>query len=318
MRFYGFRLAAVALSLSFWMSLNGESMDAEKLSERTLSSAGFSVGINASANVITAIGVFCSDVETNADDFAVERLRQKGIRSALLDAKGKLALTICGRSEMTKELLVSGDSEAFQVVCKVLADINIAGCMELPCSESWSKEYNVYKVAVPLVYKKDKNPNVVFVSRCLDEKDLALLSTKVGSLDARQRIGCFKWIMANDVEYIVAFGSSVVDGMVGRDLHKAIKKAELMALGNMAFWLGSDMGVRIVAEEYIQSREDKPDNWESYSEKVFAQCKHKHFPCNEVSYGRCVSPITKKQMYWCAFGARLTHAKNPVKARLTK
>ena len=45
------------------MSLDGEPVDAEKLAELTLSSAGFRVGMNMDANAITAIGVSCLDIE---------------------------------------------------------------------------------------------------------------------------------------------------------------------------------------------------------------------------------------------------------------
>lgn len=305
--FYSFRFVAVAFAIFCGLISNGKTMDAEELSEQALSNVGLRVGINENPNVFAVIGVFQADIDANTDCLAFEKLRQKGVRTALLDAKGKLALAIHGRSETTKEMSISGSLETFRIVCKAFANMRTARCTELQCSESWSKEHNVYKIAIPIIYRKDKNPNnIVSAPEYLDDKDSMLLSTKVNSLDASQRIGCFKWRATKGRECIVAFGSVNIEGKTGRDLHKSIKTAELMALGNMAFWLNSDINVRVVAEECLRSDKDKSYNWERFNEIVLAQCEHKHFPCNEVSSGRCISPITKKLMYWCAFGARLT------------
>ena len=304
-----FRLVAVAIMLSFGLPLHGELVEAKQQAERTLSDAGLKVGFNANPNVFAAIGVFSCDVKADMTAVEEERLRQKGVKSALLDAKGKLVLAIYGHSETTKEICISDDSETFRVVCKAFADTRLRGYKEFPCSESWSEERRIYKVAIPVSYKKGKNPYVVSTSGQWDKLDSTFLSAKINALDDSQRIGCVKWDDDLGQEYIVAFGSVCINGKAGKALNKCVKKAELMALGNLAFWLGSDVSVRVAAEDCIRHAGDESYGWERFSETVLAQCEHKSFPHHEVASGTCTSPITKKRSYWCALGAKLVRSK---------
>ena len=307
--FYGFRLVAVAIMLLSGLPLYGELIEAKQQAERILSDAGLKVGFNENSNVFAEIGIFSYDVKVDTTVIEEERLRQKGIKSALLDAKGKLALAIYGYNETSKEICISDNAETFRVVCKAFADTRLCGCKELSCSESWSEERRVYRVAIPVLYKKGKNPNVVSPSRQWDKLDSVFLSAKINSLDDSQRIGCVKWDNDRGQEYIVAFGSVCINGKAGKALHKSMKKAELMALNNLAFWLTSDVSVRRAAEDCIRHAGDESYGWERFSEIVLAQCEHKSFPHNEVASGTYISPITKKRSYWCAFGAKLVRSR---------
>ena len=294
----------MALFASAYLA-HAEFVDAVDSARRILSEAGLVACFNKTAKVYAEIGIFRADVSDDLSPREIEKMRQRGVKVALLDAKGKLALSIAGRNETTQEWSVSGNTEMFRMACKALADIDLAGCKELPASESWSKERRLYKIAIPVVYKPGQMQARISVSADWDESDAAFVQYMIDSLDASQRIGCVMWRRRNGREYIVSFGCADIRGDNAKDIYKAAKTAELVALGNMAFWLNSNIAFREVARSSLVEGEGKSLEWEDFVQSVAAHGKCENFPYNEVASGRCTSPLTKAPLCWCAFAARL-------------
>ena len=132
---------------------------------------------------------------------------------------------------------------------------------------------------------------------------LASIGCKPGLNPATKRyaaIGLYRCFIAKDT----------VQEDVERIRSKGIRCALLEAIGNMAFWLKSDICITRIAEEFFKVHGNDVTSWSEFCNRVNAECKYKDMPVNEVGFGESRNRITRRKQYWWACGVKLMSLKS--------
>ena len=108
----------------------------------------------------------------------------------------------------------------------------------------------------------------------------------------------------------MAFGYAIIDGIEGKALKRKMQAARIEALGDMAFWLKSDVCVARIAEDFLKVQGDDATSWSKFCNTVSAQCKYSGMPVHEVGFGETRNRITRRKQYWWACGVKLASAKS--------
>ena len=284
------------------------SPDAEAQAMEMLASIGCKPGLNIATKRYAVIGVYKCCIETGTPQEDVDRIRNKGLRSALLDAKGRIAMFLAGHETTEKHLNESEDGYTMRIAYKAMAEKRVSCCKEYPFAESWNPSSRIYTVAVPVVYNRSWSAAGKIVSEELSDNDRCYLEVTVKCLPTDRRTGCFRVSREDGTEYAVAFGYANIDGIEGKALKRKMQSARIEALGNMAFWLKSDVCVTRIAEEFMKVQGDDATSWSEFCNRVNAQCKYNGMPVHEVGFGETRSRITRRKQYWWACGVKLVDA----------
>lgn len=281
--------------------------DAEGQAMEMLASMGCKPGLNLATKRYAVIGVYKCCIETGTSQEEVYRIRNKGLR-ALLDAKGRIAMYLAGHETTEKHLNESEDGYTMRLAYKAMAEKRLSCCREFPFAESWNRSSRIYTVAVPVVYNRSWSAAGKIVSEELSDNDRCYLEVTVKCLPTDRRTGCFRVSREDGTEYAVAFGYANIDGIEGKALKRKMQSARIEALGNMAFWLKSDVCVTRIAEEFMKVQGDDATSWSEFCNRVNAQCKYNGMPVHEVGFGETRSRITRRKLYWWACGVKLVGA----------
>ena len=280
------------------------STDAEAQAMKMLASIGCKPGLNLATKRYAVIGVYKCCIETGTPQEEVYRIRNKGLRCALLDAKGRIAMYLAGHETTEKHLNESEDGYTMRLAYKAMAEKRLSRCREFPFAESWDPSSRIYTVAIPVVYNK-RSVVGKQASEELSDNDRRYLEMTVKCLPLCRRAGCFRVSREDGTEYAVAFGYANIDGLEGRALKRKMLAARIEALGNMAFWLKSDISVTRIAGEFVKVKGDATTSWSEFCNAVSAECKYNGMPVNEVGFGETRNLITRSKEYWWACGVKL-------------
>lgn len=315
MRTSGCALCALIVVFAIGRAVAGENvrrhgLDAESQAVEMLASIGCKPGLNPATKRYAAIGLYRCFIAKDTVQEDVERIRSKGIRCALLDAKGRIAMFLAGHDEVAKHLDEDNDGYTMRLAYKAMAEMRLSCCKELPFAESWDAPSRIYSVAIPVVYNKRWGDVVKRASDDLNEDDRCYLEARVKALPIAQRTGCLRLSKNDGTEYAVAFGSVEIEGLAGKDLKRRMTKARIEAIGNMAFWLKSDICITRIAEEFFKVHGNDVTSWSEFCNRVNAECKYKDMPVNEVGFGESRNRITRRKQYWWACGVKLMSLKS--------
>ena len=279
--------------------------DAEVQAMEMLASIGCKPGLNPATKRYAVIGVYKCCIETGVQQEEVDRIRNKGLRSALLDAKGRIAMFLAGHETAERHLNENEDGYTIRLAYRAMAEKRLSCCKEFPFAESWNPSSRIYTVAVPVVYNKSWSTGEKQISEQLSDNDRCYLEVTVKCLPTDRRTGCFRVSREDGTEYAVAFGYANVDGLEGKALKRKMQTARIEALGNLAFWLKSDVCVTRIAEEFMKVQGDDATSWSEFCNRVNAQCKYSGMPVHEVGFGETRNRITRRKQYWWACGVKL-------------
>lgn len=295
--------------LSSWTCL----ADAESIVMEQLKTAGLDVGYDETKQRFVVIGT----AERKLPDLSralFDKARNDLGKIAALNARRELMymLDIRVKAKDTVKTTVKAGMTVNEIrsVIEHFSKVKLSGCKVLCSAESYDKSTGTYQVALAIGWSQkvfidaEKTSNSEWRSVDDDDRYEAWckkndLSTMIGSRDFTDTDG---------VRRYVGIGVTDVDGLTGKPLVMAMKKAVAKAKENLIFSLSVDAAAHDAAQRMVRETSDGVTEsrqlWEKFENMVFATYSGAFVNRNqrEVYSAIVTNPITGRKMQVSVYG----------------
>lgn len=280
--------------------------DAERDVARRLEVAGLATGYDETKRRFVVVGI----AERNLPDLspaAFDKARNDLWKIAMLNARRDLMylLDIRVRAKDSAKTVVRTDLTVNEIrtVIEQFAKVELHGCKVLCSAESYDEFSHAYQVAMAIGWSEKVSNAAAETSDMgwtdVDDKDRYVgwckendLSSMIGSRDFTDSDGRRRY---------VGIGAVDVDGLRGRPLAMAMRKAEMKAWETLTYALSVDASAHDVAQRFLHEISvggmESRQIWAKFVNEVLVRHSGYHRNLKTVYAATVLNPITNRPMH---------------------
>lgn len=323
----GIRVRILFVILAFvWGAQFSAFGDSEDKVYSLLKEAGLKVGYERSKARFVEIGSAERMIVAPKQEPLFYKIRNDLGKIAILNAKKevmfKLSVQTINEEVVAVKSVDDYEMNILKSAIEMFAESKTGGWKVLCTAESWDPESRIYSVSAAVGWSVKacaaaaQTLNINNVDNEAVDKDNSEWEAWFAANDVSAMVGSRDFMDRNGARRFIGIGSVDCEGMTGIKLKRAMRVADMQAIGNLAFSIYSDIVAKDVAQRYAEemrvSGASASRAWEDFCSEIIRRCTINSLPATQIYSKMAINPITSRKHYVSVYGIVLKPKVNEI------